>query len=110
MHSYVRRSEADPGGSKSPAQRQRPAPDGPADPHGVLAELRAERLLDVNDRLECGDVHLVEDPPEAPADALAAHAEGFVDLGAVRTAQHHGRRPARSQLNPQVPRGHQTLG
>lgn len=79
------------------------------DVDGVVTQFRAERLLYEQDRLEGRDVHLAENPMEAPADALPAHAKGLVNFFAVRTLEHQVAWPTRPQLDPQVLRVHQAL-
>ena len=52
----------------------------------MLPQLSPKNLLDEQDRLECRDVDVVEQPPESPSNPLPGHPEGFVNLLAIRAA------------------------
>ena len=75
----------------------------------MLTQLRAEDLLDEQDGLEGRNVDVVEEPAEAPANPLAGHPEGSVDLLTICPAKHHSARLIRLQLYPEVPRFHQLI-
>lgn len=68
----------------------------------ILPQLGPEGLLYHQDRQECFDIYVIEQPLKAPAHTLPGEPEGLVDLFAVGAFEDHVAGAAMLQFHPEI--------